>query len=50
MGDSESKKFGGSYLEKLGGQLDKKAPFFKKSLFVGAGRRAPLLCKKKRLP
>jgi hypothetical protein len=37
MGDSESKQFGDKYLGKLEGQLDKKAPVFNKSLFVGAG-------------
>lgn len=35
--DSQSKQFGTQYLDKLGGQLDKKAPVFNKSLFAGAG-------------
>lgn len=37
MGDSQSRKFGDSFLDKLGGQLKQKAPVFNKSLFVGAG-------------
>jgi hypothetical protein len=37
MGDSKSKQFGDQYLNKLGNQLDKKAPVFGESLFAGAG-------------
>jgi len=37
MGDSQSKQFGTQYLDKLGDQLDKKAPVFNQSLFAGAG-------------
>lgn len=37
MGDSQSKEFGNDYVGQLQGQLDKKAPVFGKSLFVGAG-------------
>lgn len=37
MGDSQSKEFGTTYLDKLGNQLDKKAPVFGQSLFAGAG-------------
>lgn len=37
MGDSQSKQFGTQYLDKLGDQLDKKAPVFGQSLFAGAG-------------
>jgi hypothetical protein len=36
--DSQSKQFGDTFITKLGGQLDKKAPVFNKSLFVGAGQ------------
>lgn len=37
MGDSDSKKFGDKFLDKLGGQLNKTAPVYGKSLFTGAG-------------
>jgi hypothetical protein len=36
--DSQSKQFGDTFLDKLEGQLDQKAPVFNKSLFVGAGQ------------
>lgn len=35
--DSQSKQFGTTYIDKLGNQLDKKAPVFNQSLFAGAG-------------
>lgn len=37
MGDSKSKQFGDTFLNKLDTQLDKKAPVFGESLFAGAG-------------
>ena len=37
MGDSQTKQFGEKYLDKLTGQLDRKAPVFGESLFAGAG-------------
>src|SRR5689334_20896370 len=37
MGDSDSKKFGDKFVDKVQGQLDRKPPLFNKSLFAGAG-------------